>query len=202
MQPSEPDPAYADQAPAYGPPPQMYPPPYVAPPYWQGHPYTPTAPSPSVATAIITAVLSILLSLYQGSMAVLYFAMASLTSAVLYDLDADEMGWLTSFVVIMGVGSALGAIALLVGPILLVARKLFARWIIGFGCTVTVVMLLIPVILAELLLGALSSEMEELSLFSFTDNPFVAFLVTISFVVPVVATVLAFLPSTRRYCVR
>lgn len=210
MQPSPPpDPAYADQYPAQ----PVAPPQYAAPQPWQppanqyapvGYPYQPPATAPSMVTTFIAGVLAILLGLYQGFQAVVYVIMASIITSAGFqsDLgDIDELGWLHTFVIATGIASAVSAIVLLVGAVLLLVRKLFARWLIALGCFITVVVTAVPVILAQLFLTALSSQIDEdFSLFSGTGGWLAAFMVLLSVAVPVVTTVLAFLPSTRRYC--
>lgn len=214
MQPSPPpDPAYADQYPAQ----PVAPPQYPAPQPWQGppnhhapvgYPYQPPAPAPSMTTAIIAGVLAILLGLYQGFQAVVYVLMASITTSVAYQVDPvdlgdlDDLGWLNAFLIAMGVGSAVSAIALLVGAVLLLVRKLFSRWLIALGCVIAIVVTAIPVILVQLFLTALSSHFDEdFSVFSGTGGWLAVILVTLFVGVPLATTVLVFLPSTRRYCV-
>ncbi|MCP9274129.1 hypothetical protein [Mycolicibacterium arenosum] len=154
--------------------------------------------------------LAILLGLYQGFQAVVYVLMASITTSVanqtdqgdLYLGDLGELAWLHTFLIAMGVGSAVSAVALLVGAVLLLVRKLFSRWLIALGCFISIVVTAVPVILVQLFLTALSSHFDEdFSLFSGTGGWFAAFTVLLSVGVPLATAVLAFLPSTRRYCV-
>lgn len=222
------DPAYAGQAPAYGPPPQApptYPPqPYPAQSYppqsypapgyptpqygtpqqqWPGYPYqgagypAPQEPGPSGVTAIIAGVLAILIGLYQGFQSFMYVVVTSVTTPVASEYV--EMDWLGGYLIALAIGSVVSALVLLVGGGFLFARKAWARWLVVGGCAVSIVILVSPVLLADLWLRSLPSD---IGVQSFYDGvgAFTVFLMVLWIGIPLATAVLALLPATKRYC--
>jgi hypothetical protein len=211
MQPSDPDPAYADQARPYAPP-QQYtppPPPQYAAPQWPVHPsyvppvgysYAPRQPSPSVATTIIAGVFAILSGLYQGFQAFVYGMIIAVTSPLASESFGDT-DFIFTLLTSLTVGSALAAILLIVGAILLLVRRLFGRWLVAIGCALTIVISVVPVVLTRIWLDDVYSGVgaDLHSIYAGMDS-FLVVSMILWIAVPVVIVVLAFLPSTRRYC--
>jgi hypothetical protein len=216
MQPSQPDPAYADQTPAYAPPPayaphappQQYgPPPQY--PVWQGYPnpvapmgypYAPPPPSPSVGTTIGAGVLAILTGLYQAFQAFVY-AMIIAVASPIATAGLGNSDFIFTFLISLTVASAGAAVLLVVGAILLLMRKLWARWLIVIGSVLTLLASVIPTVMVQIWLGDVYSDIgaDLHSIYAGMDSYLVVSTV-LSIAIPLLIVVLSFLPPTTRYC--
>jgi hypothetical protein len=205
-----PDPAYAGQSPSF-PPPQQVPPQ----PGWPPAPYPPTphppvaygpppvhvsqwgyppAPQPraSAATAIATSVAGILAGLFVGLVSLLYIGLST-------DVPADA-GWLAVVLIGVAVGFVIAAILLFVGSVLVPLHKLMGRWLIAAALAIVIVGVATPFVLRAASDAEISELLRRYAL-STVSGAFEAINLLVWIGAPLIATVFAFLPSTRRYCV-
>lgn len=209
------DPAYAPQPPVYAPPPVHTPPPYPQPAYPPPYPlapqpgYGPAYPGaypapphrgPSGGTAITTGVLGILVGLYQTWQAVSYLLVLSIASDTandMYNTDTD-LGGFAGFLVGMSAASALSALLMFAGAIMVLMRKSAGRWLVVVGGVLTLAVTFLPMVLASWFLSALGGELDSEAFAGLgTTMAIVGFFWALF---PVLTMVFALVPPTRRYC--
>lgn len=163
-------------------------------PYYPPGYYAPPDTGPSVATAAIATVVGIVSGLYLGFFATVYILV--LTTAPASELDQRD--WVLPYLVLLAAGWLISAVVLIVGAILLILRKPFARWLIAVGFVVSFLLAVVPTVLKGVLDEPSSDIMSYFSMAA-TDG-FAIFLLSLAIAGPVGTTVLAFLPATTRYC--
>ncbi|MEV0060416.1 hypothetical protein [Nocardia sp. NPDC050718] len=159
-----------------------FPQPYQ-PPRFQGGP-----PEPNAVTAIFAGILAILGGLRGVFGAV---AIPFLTT----DADFDPTGFWSKIQVLLGI-SALCSLVLLIGGILMLARKQVSRVLIGLGGTGTLVLSVVTSIALYNHLDARTDDSTSLTV-SFDSD--LSVLNAIGFLFNIALLVLTFLPSTGRW---
>jgi len=178
-------PAYPYSYPAHQPSP--YPQPGQAPGYSPYSPYPQPqygGPAPSAGTAIAAAILSFLGALANALGALGNFAVPTM---------AQFHGSGTGVFVVLGMVSLAITVALLVGGILLLRRKLAGRLIIAVTCGVVIAMALIGYLMAQSLLNQAGVSAAE-------TMPTLLGRTIGSIFFPALTMVLALVPSTKKWC--
>lgn len=140
--------------------------------------YQPTPPrGPSGATAIIAGLLAML-----GALIGLFMGVMSVVTTIA-DGEFEVIGALAGLV-----GTAFG-LALLIGAILLLLRKMIGRRLVVSGCVMAVVLGMI--VMCDMIIGISGNPSREPVSIGLT--------VMMGFVFPVVTLVLAMLPSTAMW---
>ncbi|TDH57481.1 hypothetical protein [Mycobacterium talmoniae] len=172
--------------PGWGTPPQY---PYRGYPY--GHPPQPgpPAPPPSGATAITAAVLSFLGSAANGVGVI--SGVVVVWSSLIGESLAAAAGLNVGFFVFLTLVSCVLAVALLVGGILLLRRKLAGRLVIAVACGIAIAMALIS-------FGYTQNAMRD---YAFAASTYGLPGLALNLVMPAVTMTLALVPPTHRWCV-
>ncbi|MEZ0363888.1 hypothetical protein ACAG26_09345 [Mycobacterium sp. pUA109] len=167
--------------PGWGTPPPQYP--YGPQP--GGYPHQ---PPPSGATAITAAVMSFLGCAANGVGVI--SGVIVIWSSLIGDSLAAAAGLNTGFFVFLALVSFVIAIALLVGAILLLRRKLAGRMVIAVACGIAMTMELVS-------FGYTQNAMHD---YAFAASTYGLPGLAVNLIMPAVTMTLALVPSTRRWC--
>ncbi|MEZ0363887.1 hypothetical protein ACAG26_09340 [Mycobacterium sp. pUA109] len=150
-----------------------------------GQPGYPPPPRPSGATAITAAVLSFLGCAIYAITAVLLLATVARRRN---RLPVDG----THFLVFMGMVLSAVAVALLVGGVMLLCRRLSSRVILIITCATSVAMQIVALVFAELIRSAHRHY----------DGPLHAAIIgiVVTAAIGVPTTIVALAPATKRWC--
>ncbi|MFE7721550.1 hypothetical protein ACFU44_21185 [Nocardia rhizosphaerihabitans] len=150
--------------------------------------FPPGPPEPNAVTAIFAAILAIL-----GGLRGVFGAVA--IPFLNTDSDFDPSGFWSKIQVLLGV-SALCSLVLLVGGILMLARKKIARVLIGVGGTGT---LALSVITSIALYNHLDARADDSTSITVSFDSDLSVFNAIGFLFNIALLVLTFLPSTGRW---
>ena len=171
-------------------------------------PGPPESTTPSGATAIIAAVLSLLGFVAMVAQAILNWHLVSVWGAPPvdaandFDVSSDSPEhYLVSFYIAMGIVQAIAAVTLLTGGALLIMGRSVGRWIVIASCAVVVLASAIGLIYALAVLSDLDSALHARYSYSLRGARLTSTLLT---VVPMtfalITGVLAALKSTAAWC--
>lgn len=150
--------------------------------------FPPGPPEPSGVTGVIAGILAVL-----GGLRGVFGAIA--IPFLQTDSDFDPTGFWSKIQVLLGI-SALCSLVMLIGGILMLARKKISRVLIALGGVGTLVL---SVITSIALYNHLDAQPDESSTVTLTFDTDLSILNAIGFAFNIVLLVLTFLPATGRW---
>lgn len=197
----------------------MYPPAHVSsayPPSAPGigpkPPAAPTAAAPGGGAAIAAGVLALVIGLYRAWETYLYFTVVAMFGGVAGEYSSYTRGPQT-YATVAAIVSAIGAVALFVGAVMLFNRRLGGRGLITLGCLIAIADVVVTWIVVFQFMKGVSSFTSSLvggyggsstdSIFSAAmrqELPAIVINIALSVGLPLLTMILARSRSTRRWC--